>query len=69
MASARVNGYEPVMTFDEATAAEYDALVLRGDEEATVAFLADLAGSGPALELAIGTGRIAFAARGHRRAG
>jgi SAM-dependent methyltransferase len=56
----RVNGYEPVMTFDEVTAAEYDALVLRGDEEATVAFLADLAGSGPALELAIGTGRIAL---------
>ncbi|MBI5289820.1 MAG: methyltransferase domain-containing protein [Chloroflexi bacterium] len=32
---------------------------LRGDEDQTVAFLRDLAGDGPALELAIGTGRIA----------
>ena len=41
---------------------------LRGDELATVAFLAELAGDGPALELAIGTGRIALplAARGVR---
>ena len=38
----------------------------RGDEDAAVAFLAELAGDGPALELAIGTGRIALplAARG-----
>jgi SAM-dependent methyltransferase len=33
---------------------------LRGDEAETVAFLAQLAGSGPALELAIGAGRIAL---------
>jgi SAM-dependent methyltransferase len=52
--------YEPVRTFDEATAAEYDELAVRGDEDATVAFLHDLAGGGPALELAIGTGRIAL---------
>ena len=32
----------------------------RGDEEAAVAFLARLAGEGPALELGIGTGRIAL---------
>jgi SAM-dependent methyltransferase len=55
-----MEGYEPVRSFDEATAAEYDALVVRGDEDATVAFLHDLAQGGPALELAIGTGRIAL---------
>jgi SAM-dependent methyltransferase len=52
--------YEPVRTFDAATAAEYDELAVRGDEGATVAFLRELAGKGPALELAIGTGRIAL---------
>jgi hypothetical protein len=33
---------------------------LRGDEDVAVAFLAELARGGPALELAIGTGRIAL---------
>jgi hypothetical protein len=63
-----MEGYEPVMTFDEANAAVYDDLAQRGDEDATVAVLAELAGDGPALELAIGTGRIALplAARGVR---
>lgn len=58
--------YTPVMSFDEATAAVYDDHVQRGDEQATVAFLEQLARGGPALELAIGTGRIALplAARG-----
>lgn len=55
-----MKGYEPIRTFDEATAAEYDDLVLRGDEAATVEFLQSLSGGGPALELAIGTGRIAL---------
>jgi len=55
-----MHGYEPVHTFDEATAAEYDGLAVRGDEEATVAFLHEIANGGPALELAIGTGRIAL---------
>jgi hypothetical protein len=55
---AVVKGYEPIMSFDEANAIVYDDLAPRGDEEATVAFLAALAGGGPALELAIGTGRI-----------
>lgn len=55
-----MEGYEPVMSFDEASAAVYDHLVHRGDEDATVAFLAGLAGGGPVLELAIGTGRIAL---------
>jgi hypothetical protein len=63
-----MKGYEPVRTFDEATAEEYDDLAVRGDEDATVAFLEGLAAGGPALELAIGTGRIALplAARGIR---
>jgi len=58
--------YDPRMSFDEAAAAHED--VARGDEDAAVAFLAGLAGGGPALELAIGAGRIALplAARGVR---
>jgi SAM-dependent methyltransferase len=46
-------------SFDTAAAAIYED-VLRGDEESTVALLAELARGGPALELAIGTGRIAL---------
>jgi SAM-dependent methyltransferase len=57
--------YEPSMSFGEDVAARYDDAP-RGDEAACVAFLEQLAGGGPALELAIGTGRIALplAARG-----
>ena len=53
------------MSFGEDVADRYDD-VPRGDESAAVAFLEQLAGGGPALELAIGTGRIALplAARG-----
>jgi SAM-dependent methyltransferase len=60
--------YEPVMSFDEAAAEVYDDVSQRGDEMETVAFLEQLARDGPALELAIGTGRIAvpLAARGIR---
>jgi SAM-dependent methyltransferase len=60
--------YEPVMSFDEDVAARYDDVAQRGDEQATVTFLAELAQDGAALELAIGTGRIALplAARGVR---
>jgi SAM-dependent methyltransferase len=68
-----VKNYEPVMTFDEATAETYDDGLVHagndpgqpavGDIEATVAFLEGLAGGGPALELAIGTGRIALPLR------
>ncbi|HEY5698777.1 MAG TPA: class I SAM-dependent methyltransferase, partial [Acidimicrobiales bacterium] len=50
--------YEPVMSFGEDTASVYDEGEVRGDEAETIAFLADLAGDGPVLELAIGTGRI-----------
>lgn len=62
-----MKNYEPVMSFDEAAAEAYDD-VTRGDEVETVAFLEELANGGPALELAIGTGRIALplAARGMR---
>src|SRR3954452_25217841 len=49
--------YEPVLSFGEEVARGYDERP-RGDEAETVAFLAELAKGGPALELAIGTGRI-----------
>jgi hypothetical protein len=60
--------YKPVMSFDQDVAQTYDDLAQRGDEMATVAFLEQLARGGPALELAIGTGRIALplATRGIR---
>jgi ubiquinone/menaquinone biosynthesis C-methylase UbiE len=60
-----MESYEPIMSFGEDVAARYRD-VQRGDELATVAFLEQLAGRGPALELAIGTGRMALplAARG-----
>lgn len=63
-----MENYKPTMSFDEAAAAVYDDVSQRGDEMATVAFLEQLARGGPALELAIGTGRIALplAARGIR---
>jgi SAM-dependent methyltransferase len=54
-----MKGYEPAMSFGEDAAREYKDAV-RGDEALAVAFLAELAGPGPALELAIGTGRIAL---------
>lgn len=59
--------YQPAMSFGEDVARSCRDL-RRGDELSAVAFLAQLAGSGPALELAIGTGRIALplAARGIR---
>jgi SAM-dependent methyltransferase len=62
-----MKGYEPIMSFGEDIAEMYRD-VQRGDEMAAVAFLEQLAGHGPALELAIGTGRIALplAARGIR---
>jgi SAM-dependent methyltransferase len=60
-----MENYEPVMSFDEDVAAR-DIHFVRGDEAVAVAFLEQLARGGPALELAIGTGRIAvpLAARG-----
>jgi SAM-dependent methyltransferase len=63
-----MENYEPIMSFGEDAAAVYDEYDHRDDTLATVAFLEQLAGGGPALELAIGTGRIALplAARGIR---
>lgn len=62
-----MKGYEPVMSFGADVATTYRD-VEHGDERAAVAFLERLAGGGPALELAIGAGRIALplAARGVR---
>jgi SAM-dependent methyltransferase len=62
-----MKGYEPIMSFGEDVAEMYRD-IQRGDEMAAVAFLEQLAGRGPVLELAIGTGRIALplAARGIR---
>ena len=54
-----VKNYEPVMSFDSAAATTYDN-ELRGDEVEAVSFLESRARGGPALELAIGTGRIAL---------
>jgi SAM-dependent methyltransferase len=63
-----MDNYKPEMSFGDNTAEEYDDLSQRGDEAATVAFLEKLARGGRALELAIGTGRIALplAAQGVR---
>jgi SAM-dependent methyltransferase len=63
-----MENYEPIMSFGEDAAAVYDEHDQRDDTLATVAFLEQLAGGGPALELAIGTGRVALplAARGIR---
>lgn len=60
-----MDGFDPLQSFGPEIAARYDE-TSRGDEDETVAFLAELAGSRPVLELAIGTGRIALplAARG-----
>jgi SAM-dependent methyltransferase len=62
-----MQNYDPAMSFAADVAPEYRD-VLRGDEQAAVAFLAELAGAGPALELAVGAGRIALplAAQGIR---
>src|SRR5262245_59798523 len=62
----RLKGYDPRMSFLADTAARYDREEMRGDEDAAADFLAGRARGGNALELAIGTGRIALplAARG-----
>jgi Methyltransferase domain len=51
--------FDPRTSFGPEVAAGYDAAP-RGDEEAAVARLAGLAGDGPVLELAVGTGRLAL---------
>jgi SAM-dependent methyltransferase len=54
-----MEGFDPKTSFGYEVSQRYDA-DLRGDEDATVAFLARLARGRDALELAIGTGRIAL---------
>lgn len=54
-----MEGFHPTTSFGPDTARRYDDR-LRGDEEATASFLAEYARDGRALELAIGTGRIAL---------
>ena len=62
-----MDNYNPMTSFGEGAAEVYDQ-DQRADTLATVAFLERLANGGPALELAIGTGRVALplAARGIR---
>ena len=61
-----MKNYEPIMSFGEDVAEEYDDVQRfsktpsRSDRAAAVTFLEKLAGRGPALELAIGTGWIAL---------
>jgi SAM-dependent methyltransferase len=52
--------FDPKTSFGPDVSKRYDAEETRGDEEDTVAFLAERAGQGEALELAVGTGRIAL---------
>lgn len=54
-----MEGFDPSTSFGYEVSQRYDD-VPRGDEAETVAFLADLAGRRDALELAVGTGRIAL---------
>lgn len=54
-----MKNFDPMQSFGADVAERYDDH-LRGDETETAAFLAQLARGGPALELAIGTGRIAL---------
>ena len=54
-----MKGFDPSTSFGDATSRDYDAVSMRGDEDETVAFLAGLAGDRDALELAVGTGRVA----------
>jgi Methyltransferase domain len=63
-----VDDYEPIRSFGETVAEIYDDVTQRTDTPVTVACLHQLAGDGPALELAIGTGRVALplSARGVR---
>ena len=54
-----MEGFDPKTSFGHEVSKRYDTRP-RGDEEETVAFLAKLADGGDALELAVGTGRIAL---------
>jgi SAM-dependent methyltransferase len=55
-----MEGFDPKTSFGYEVSKRYDDSESRGDEDDTVAFLASLARGGDALELAVGTGRIAL---------
>jgi len=55
-----VKDFDPRASFGHDVSKRYDAEESRGDEDETVAFLARLADERPALEFAVGTGRIAL---------
>lgn len=55
-----MEGFDPAESFGHEVSKRYDSGDGRGDEEETVAFLAGLAAGTDALELAVGTGRIAL---------
>jgi hypothetical protein len=55
-----MEGFDPGTSFGHDASKRYDAASIRGDEEETVEFLAELAGQRDALEFAVGTGRIAL---------
>lgn len=55
-----MDNYKPEMSFEDSVADGYDKTSMRGDETAAVTFLEQFAQGGRALELAIGTGRIAL---------
>jgi len=55
-----MEGFDPRTSFGYDVSKRYDAVDTRGDEEQTVAFLAQFAGQRDALEFAVGTGRIAL---------
>lgn len=57
--NSNMEGFDPASSFGPDVAAHYDEHP-RGDEEAAVVFLAQVAAGRPALEFAIGTGRIAL---------
>jgi SAM-dependent methyltransferase len=52
--------FDPRTSFGDEVSRRYDAEETRGDEDDTVRFLAGLAAGQDALELAVGTGRIAL---------
>jgi SAM-dependent methyltransferase len=54
-----MDGFDPADSFGPEVAARYDRYE-RGDENEAAAFLAELSHGGPALEFAIGTGRVAL---------
>jgi hypothetical protein len=55
-----MEGFDPAASFGHDASLRYDADSVRGDEDETVSFLAQLAGGRAALELAVGTGRVAL---------